>query len=295
MKKMILMSTLLLMACLVQAQILNVSPTLKKGNVVTYKSTSNIKASGMEVTVTETSKYTVTEETKDGFVVDMISSDWKVDSDNKMGELLVAASKLVNGINFKLVMDKSGKVVSIKNYDEVKAKMSACANTLIDDMLKEMPEVGQVLSKEKLKEQVMGATTMEALIKSFGTTGILALNGKSIASGAQDEFVNSQGMKMKRFYLVNGKKITATSTMNMTQDDMKKMIIEKVEELAPAQAQIVKDNIDTLLESGLLKAEGTEKASYELADDGWVKTMNMENTTKIMQQETSHITTITRL
>ena len=100
----------------------------------------------------------------------------------------------------------------------------------------------------------------------------MALNGKSIASGAQDEYTNSQGMKMKRFYLVNGKKVTATSTMNMTQDDMKKMIIEKVEQLAPGQAQMVKDNIDTLVESGLLKAEGSEKAVYELADDGWVKT-----------------------
>lgn len=294
MKKMILMSTLLLMTCLVKAQILNVSPTLKKGNVVTYKSTSNIKASGMDMTVTETSKYTVTEQTKDGFVVDMISSDWKVDTDNKMAELLVAATKLVNGINFRLVTDKSGKVTGIKNYDEVKAKMSECANKMIDDVLKEMPEVGQVLSKEQLKEQVMGATTMEALIRSIETNGVLALNGKTIASGAQDEFVNSQGMKMKRFFLVNGKKITATSTMNMTQDDMKKLIIEKVEQLAPAQAQIVKDNIDTLVESGMLKAEGTEKASYEMADDGWVKTMSVENTTKLMQQETSLNTTITR-
>ena len=294
MKKMILMSTLLLMTCLVKAQILNVSPTLKKGNMVTYKSTSNIKASGMDMTVTETSKYTVTEQTKDGFVVDMISSDWKVDTDNKMAELLVAATKLVNGINFRLVTDKSGKVTGIKNYDEVKAKMSECANKMIDDVLKEMPEVGQVLSKEQLKEQVMGATTMEALIRSIETNGVLALNGKTIASGAQDEFVNSQGMKMKRFFLVNGKKITATSTMNMTQDDMKKMIIEKVEQLAPGQAQMVKDNIDTLVESGLLKAEGSEKAVYELADDGWVKTLNMESTMKVMQQETTTTVTITR-
>ena len=83
MKKMILMSTLLLMTCLVQAQILNVSPTLKKGNTTTYNSTSNFKVSGADVTVTETTKYTVTEETKDGYVVDVITSDWKVNTDNR--------------------------------------------------------------------------------------------------------------------------------------------------------------------------------------------------------------------
>ena len=294
MKKMILMSTLLLMTCLVQAQILNVSPTLKKGNVMTYKSTTNVKASGTDVTVTENSKYTVTEETKDGFVIDMISSDWNVNSDNMVSHLLVAATEMVSGINFRFITDKSGQVKSIKNYDEVKAKMAERADKLIEGILKDMPEVGQVLSKDQLKEQFMGATTEEALIKSIKANGVLALNGKAIASGAQDEYVNSQGMKMKRFFLVNGKKVTSTSTVNMTQDDMKKMIIEKVEQIAPAQAQMVKDNIDTLMESGLLKAEGTEKSNYELADDGWVKTMTMESNSKVMQQETSTTQTITR-
>ena len=294
MKKMILMSTLLLMTCLVQAQILNVSPTLKKGNVMTYKSTTNVKASGTDVTVTENSKYTVTEETKDGFVIDMISSDWNVNSDNMVSHLLVAATEMVSGINFRFITDKSGQVKSIKNYDEVKAKMAERADKLIEGILKDMPEVGQVLSKDQLKEQFMGATTEEALIKSIKANGVLALNGKAIASGAQDEYVNSQGMKMKRFFLVNGKKVTSTSTVNMTQDDMKKMIIEKVEQIAPVQAQMVKDNIDTLMESGLLKAEGTEKSSYELADDGWVKTMTMESNSKVMQQETSTTQTITR-
>ena len=294
MKKMILMSTLLLMTCLVQAQILNVSPTLKKGNVMTYKSTTNVKASGTDVTVTENSKYTVTEETKDGFVIDMISSDWNVNSDNMVSHLLVAATEMVSGINFRFITDKSGQVKSIKNYDEVKAKMAERADKLIEGILKDMPEVGQVLSKDQLKEQFMGATTEEALIKSIKANGVLALNGKAIASGAQDEYVNSQGVKMKRFFLVNGKKVTSTSTVNMTQDDMKKMIIEKVEQMAPAQAQMVKDNIDTLMESGLLKAEGTEKSSYELADDGWVKTMTMESNSKVMQQETSTTQTITR-
>ena len=295
MKKMILMSTLLLMTCLVQAQILNVSPTLKKGNTTTYNSTSNFKVSGADVTVTETTKYTVTEETKDGYVVDVITSDWKVNTDNQMSRLLVAASELVSGINFRLVTDKSGKTISIKNYDEVKVKLDERANAFIDGLLKDMPEVGHVLSKDQLKEQVMGSATEETLIGSIGkSNGVMALNGKSIATGAQDEYTNSQGMKMKRFYLVNGKKVTATSTMNMTQDDMKKMIIEKVEQLAPGQAQMVKDNIDTLVESGLLKAEGSEKAVYELADDGWVKTLNMESTMKVMQQETTTTVTITR-
>lgn len=292
---MILMSTLLLMTCLVQAQILNVSPTLKKGNAVTYKSTTTVKASGMEVTMTESTKYTVTEETKDGYVVDAISTDWKVDADNLMGRLLVAASELASNINFRLITDKSGQVKGIKNYDEVKRKVAESTDKLVDVLMKDLPQMGQMMTKDQLKEQMMIAATEDAIVKSMtNSNSVLALNGKKIATGAQDEFVNNQGMKMKRFYLVNGKKVTSTSTMNMTQDDMKKMILEKVEEMAPEQAKLVKDNIDTLLESGLLKTEGSEKASYELADDGWVKTLTVESTMNLMQQVTSTNVTITR-
>ena len=296
MKKMILMSTLLLMACMVQAQIVKVSPTLKKGDVKTYLATSNIKASGQDLTVTINTTYTVTEVTADGYVIDVLNSNMKVNNaESAVSRLLVAATEMVNEVNFKLITDKSGQVKSIKNYEEVKAKITAGADKLIDGMLKDMPELGQVLSKEQLKEQLMGAVTEDALIKSMCEGSVLTLNGKSIASGAQDEYVNSQGMKMKRFYLVNGNnKISSTATMNMTQDDMKKMIIEKVEQMAPEQAQMVKDNIDTLLESGMLKAEGSEKANYELGADGWVKTMTVENNVKLMGQESATTTTITR-
>lgn len=296
MKKMILMSTLLLMACMVQAQIVKVSPTLKKGDVKTYLATSNIKASGQDLTVTINTTYTVTEVTADGYVIDVLNSNMKVNNaESAVSRMLVAATEMVNEVNFKLITDKSGQVKSIKNYEEVKAKITAGADNLIDGMLKEMPELGQVLSKEQLKEQLMGAVTEDALIKSMSEGSVLTLNGKSIASGAQDEYVNSQGMKMKRFYLVYGNnKISSTATMNMTQDDMKKMIIEKVEQMAPEQAQMVKDNIDTLLESGMLKAEGSEKANYELGADGWVKTMTVENNAKLMGQESATTTTITR-
>ena len=65
------------------------------------------------------------------------------------------------------------------------------------------------------------------------------------------------------------------------------MILEKVEQMAPEQAKLVRDNIDTLLESGLLKTEGSEKASYELADDGWVNTLTVESNMNLMQQVTN--------
>lgn len=212
---------------MVQAQTIKVCPTLKKGDVKRYETVSTMKASGQEVTVTETTKYTVTEENADGYVIDAITSDWKVNADNAMSRLLVATTELFKDVNLE-------------------------------------------------------------------ANGILTLNGKSITADAQDEFVNSQGMKMKRFYLVNGKnKITSAAKMNMSNEDMKKMVIEKVEQTAPEQAKMVKDNIDTLLESGMLKVEGSETATYEFAADGWVKTMTLKNDMTLMGASTNVETTVT--
>lgn len=133
MKKMILMSTLLLMACMVQAQIVKVSPTLKKGDVKTYLATSNIKASGQDLTVTINTTYTVTEVTADGYVIDVLNSNMKVNNaESAVSRMLVAATEMVNEVNFKLITDKSGQVKSIKNYEEVKAKITAGADNLID-------------------------------------------------------------------------------------------------------------------------------------------------------------------
>ena len=93
--------------------------------------------------------------------------------------------------------------------------------------------------------------------------------------------------------VVNGKNITTNSSMNMTKEDMKEMIIKQVEQSAPDQAEMVKKNIDQLMDSGMLKIEMKEKATYELADDGWVKTLKVENTTESMGQSSTTTSVVT--
>jgi hypothetical protein len=60
----------------------------------------------------------------------------------------------------------------------------------------------------------------------------------------------------------------------------------------PAQADMVKENIDQLMNSGMLKIDAKETASYELQDDGWVKTMKVETTYNAMGQDTKSVVTI---
>ena len=100
-------------------------------------------------------------------------------------------------------------------------------------------------------------------------------------------------MKMKRMYFVQGKNIVANSTLNMTKDEMKEMLIQMVEKSAPDQAAMVKENIDQIMSSGMLKMDMKETVTYELQDDGWVKSIKGESTTETMGQKVVTVSTIT--
>ena len=98
---------------------------------------------------------------------------------------------------------------------------------------------------------------------------------------------------MKRMYFVQGKNIVANSTLNMTKDEMKEMLIKMVEKSAPDQAAMVKENIDQIMSSGMLKMDMKETVTYELQDDGWVKSIKGESTTETMGQKVVTVSTIT--
>ena len=81
--------------------------------------------------------------------------------------------------------------------------------------------------------------------------------------------------------------------MNMSGEELKKMVIEKVMETAPDQAEMIKQNIDAVMASGMLKFSATEKTNYELSADGWVKSIQSESEADSMGQKVIGKTTIT--
>jgi len=66
-----------------------------------------------------------------------------------------------------------------------------------------------------------------------------------------------------------------------------------VEKSLPDQADMIKQNIDQLMNSGMLKMEMKETASYELQPDGWVKSIKAESTHDAMGQKMKTTTTVT--
>ena len=282
-----MVSLMLTIAVALQAQV-KVAPKMEKGTVKTYVAEATITLPGQgDVKVTADSKYSITDAKADSYVLEMVSTDVKTECEpgNIAGKLVAAAQEMMKDAVVRATLDKDGRIQNILNGDEVKARVDKQADTFIDQMLADVPQLAGVVSKDALKQQVSQALTVEGLVQTLQqATSPLALNGKTIASGSQEEFVSQEGLKMKRMYFVNGKTIIANSVMNMTEDEMKQTIIKQVEKSAPDQAQMIKDNIDQLMSTGMLKMDHKETATYELQDDGWVKSIVVDSTTETMGQ-----------
>ena len=296
MKKLMTVSLMLTIALALQAQV-KVAPKMEKGTVKTYATEAVITIPSQgDVKMTTDSKFTITDATADGYVLEMVCTDVKTECEpgNIAGKLMAAAEEMMKDAVVRAAVDKNGRVQDILNADEVKAGLDANADTFIDQLMTDMPQLAGVVSKDGLKKQVSQSLTIDALVQTLQeATSPLALNGKTIMTGAQEEFVNKEGIKMKRLYFVNGKSIIANSTINMTEDEIKQFIIKQVEQSAPDQAQMIKDNIDQLMKSGMLKMDFKESATYELQDDGWVKSIVVDSSTETMGQKVVSKSTVT--
>lgn len=296
MKKTILFSIMLTAAFAANAQ-LKVSPKMTQGDQKNYASTTVINIPGQgTVTINDESSISVAEVLSDGFVLSYETNKVTTDAkaDNVIGQIMAAAQEVMMGSNVRIVTDKDGKPLRLDNFDVVKQQVAKKADAILDQMLKAAPQLGQMMSRDDLRNQILENITADNILKSMqNITSPIALNGKTVMTGAQEDFVNEQGLKLKRMYFVNGNKVTANSSMNMSKDEMKQLIISTVEKAAPDQAAMIKQNIDQVMASGMIKFDLKETATYEIGDDGWVKSINGESTNESMGQSMSVKSTVT--
>lgn len=296
MKKMMMVGLLLTVAMALQAQ-LKVAPKMEKGTVKNYICVVNASLPGQgDVKITNETKYTVTDVTADGYIIDIVDVgvQSECDDNNIAGKLMGAAQEIMKGTVIRVAVDKNGRVQKILNADELTPKLEKMGDELVDKMMKDIPQLAQMVSKDALKQQISQAATADAILATFQeVSSPLVLNGKTIMTGAQEDVVTKEGLKMKRMYFVNGQNITTNSTLSMTKDELKALIIKQVEQAAPEQAKMVKDNIDQLMDSGMLKMDQKETTTYELQSDGWVKSIKGESTTETMGQKVTTTSSVT--
>ena len=291
-----MLSLVLTMVLAAQAQ-LKVAPKMMMGDKKVYTTTSVTEIPGQgTVTVNDETSVSVTGVSADGCTIEIETT--KVTSDaaanNIAGQIIAAAQELMAGMPVRVATNADGKPLRIENYQEVKEKAVASSDKLIEKMMATIPQLEQMLPKDALKQQLMDNLSEENLLQGIqAATNPMALNGKTIMTGAQEDYTNSQGLKMKRMYFVNGKNVTSNGSLNMTKEDMKKLIIDQVEKTMPQQADMVKQNIDQAMDSGMLKIDAKETATYEIGDDGWVKSIKAEVTNESMGQALKSTSTTT--
>ena len=285
MKKVFLLSVLIVICMAISAQT-KIVPQMKKGLKKVYATTATVSVSGRkDVVMTTETKYTVTEANADGYVVDLEMTNFATDADvnDIAGQMISATQEMMKNVNVRLQTNKDGQVVGIKNYPEVKKQMDAYCTKIVDKLMESVPQLSEVMSKDNLKQQIQASVNEQVLIRSQKETdGVLMLNGKTPVTGGQEEYVSEKGVKMKRIYFVNGKSIVTNGSANITKDELKAMIIEQVEKTMPAQAEIVKQNIDQLMSTGMLKVDIKETLTYELGDDMWVKSVKTESNSEFV-------------
>ena len=236
-----------------------------KGDKKTYTAESIINVAGQkELKMSSVGEISVIDQLADGYVLELVTK--KVESNTEadlVGRLMAVSEELTVNVPMRVQTDKDGHVLKMLNFSEVQQKTQAAISKIVDELIDQYPAAAMV-SKDKIVEQLKNAISEKTLLSGFNaSTNPLVLNGKTISMGAQEEYVNELGLKMKRmFFPAADGTITATSTMNTSKDDIKQMIIQQVERLAPEQAEMVKQNIDMLIQSGAAKFEITEKAVY---------------------------------
>ena len=291
MKKILLASALLLTALVAGAQT-KIAPQMQKGMKKVYvaETTTNI-AGQKSITMTVETQYSVADVTADGYVMDVTVTDVQTDADQKdlMGRVVSLSLEMLKNVKTSLATDKDGKVTKILNFEDMKSG----AKKFLDKVLEEVPAIPG-FSTDMLEDQIMGQLTEKAITQQMQmNSSPFALNGKTVSSDMQDEYFNQQGLKMKRTYSVGQDgTIQTTSTIDMTPQELKQMFIEQVEKLMPAQADMIKQNIDAVISSGMMKFKMDVKDVYTLQADGWMKSITSEAISDTMGQKTTVKSTV---
>ena len=287
---------MLLMAWTAQAQnSIKVVPTMKKGDVRTYEIEVSSNIPDSPVKMAQQSVYTVVDANSNGYVMDITYKEWTTNGESAglVGKLMSMSESMMQNAHMRLATDKQGLPVKILNYDEMRKQMEETVTKIIDEVKQSAPEMGELMRWDNLAKEAVAQMDESVILHNMLINSPLMLNGKTLSTGSEEEYVAPGGMKMKRHYTVNGRTIVAKSELNMSEDDLKNYIISQVEKAMPSQAEMIKQNIDMVMQSGMMKIEMTEDTTYELQDDGWVKSIKTVMNNKMMGKDIRTVSTVT--
>lgn len=285
MKKFLLTGTMLLVALTIGAQI-KVAPKMKKGDKKVYVAERTTQVGKLQAKMTIETLFEVKDVTADGYVINSLVTDTKVETDttDMVGRILALTYMMTKDMSTTYVTDKNGQIVGIQDIEKTKKQAEEMIGKLMESI-----QLPPMVSKDIIKNSAMGNITEEAMLKSMQMNNSpFALNGKTISTGTEDETSTKEGIKMKRTYTVNSdKSIQTSSKMDMSQDDIVEMILNMASKMFPGEKETVKQQVSQMVKSGMLKLSASDNATYTLRPDGWVDSITSETVTESMGQKTT--------
>ena len=305
MKKSLLSFVLLLAVTALNAQTL-IKANFQKGDQATYESVANIKVSvpmagnSESIKTNSQTKIIVKDATADGYVIEMTTSNVKMDGNQEVvqqtGNML---NQYLSNVPILLKTDANGKVKDLLNYTEVQTHVSKLAMASIDSLYKAKPEMEKTLPKYKMAMSINSLLTKEAFIESAENNTFFILFGKTLKTGDKVD-MNKQGIKTTVTYEVNKEpnalNIIGKIKGNMTEDDVKAFLIDKMKQMGADEAMVsqLDANWGQMQKMGMAKMDVDGTSMTKLLNTGWATEYSTDIKTKMMGMEMT-INTVTKL
>ena len=305
MKKSFLTFVLLLAVTALNAQTL-IKANFQKGDQATYESVANIKVSvpmagnSESIKTNSQTKIIVKDASADGYVIEMTTTNMKMEGNQEVvqqtGNML---NQYLSNVPILLKTDANGKVKDLLNYTEVQTQVSKLAMASIDSLYKAKPEMEKTLPKYKMAMSINSLLTKESFIESAENNSFFILFGKTLKTGDKVD-MNKQGIKTTVTYEVNKEpnalNIIGKIKGNMTEDDVKAFLIDKMKQMGADEAMVsqLDANWGQMQKMGMAKMDVDGTSMTKLLNTGWATEYSTDMKTKMMGMEMT-INTVTKL
>ena len=305
MKKLLFTLAFALAVTALNAQTL-IKANFQKGDQATYESVADIKLSAPmagnseSIKTNSQTKITVKDASADGYVIEMTTTNVKMEGNlevfQQTGNML---NQYLSNVPLLLKTDADGKVKDLLNYTEVQTKVSKFAMAFMDSLYKAKPEMEKTLPKYKMAMSMNSLLTKEAFIESVEYNSFFILFGKTLKTGDKVD-MNKQGIKTTVTYEVNKEpnalNIIGKIKGNMTEDDVKAFLIDKMKQMGADEAMVsqLDANWGQMKQMGMAKMDVDGTSMTKLLNSGWATEYSTDVKTKMMGMEMT-INSVTKL
>ncbi len=298
MKKAFISLALLVMSVGALAQIpMKITAQFAKGDYAVYTNTNetngNTPDGKAKAIMTSEVKYLVKEVRADGYQIEatLLSTTTDNADTTEISRIQRCLQKNLEGKTLVIETDKDGKFLRINNLEAIQTELTKAMEELITSFQANELQ-GMEPMAGALRNLVKAQLTEDGILSNVMGENFFAIYyGKTVYTGLIED-KEIEGIQAKTTYVISAPKnsdlctIKSSMVVSMSKEDMKAMLVKSLKESMPDQVDAMMPQIDQMVESGMLKIDGTGGSTVIFKKNGWpqsiesnqiISTMGMEN------------------